>query len=256
MILWWLRQWVRATGALALMLARVVWLAPRMDRRELLRSISSFGVGTLPLAFIVAGVIGATVVLQTSLYVQRFGARTALGWAAGYAVLWEFGPLLLGLMMVARVGARNAAELAQLQVGGQLEGLAGISLDPVPLLIAPRVWGVVLSILFLCVPVFLLAILWELVAAYLSLDLPLRVFLSSFSGMVGAGELWAGVIKSVAFALATALVSTLAGLRASNGARAVGEAAAWAVVYGAAAIFSLDFVLSSLLARVAGLGGS
>jgi phospholipid/cholesterol/gamma-HCH transport system permease protein len=65
------------------------------------------------------------VVLQSALYVERFGARAFLGWASGYAVLWEFGPLLLGLVMAARLGARNAAELATMQVGGQIEGLRG-----------------------------------------------------------------------------------------------------------------------------------
>ncbi|MBX5482396.1 MAG: ABC transporter permease [Myxococcaceae bacterium] len=233
------------------MLVRVCRLLPSMDRRELLRSIAHFGFGSLPLTIVVATVTGATVVLQTSLYVERFGARQMLGWAAGYAVLWEFGPLLLGLMLVARVGARNAAELAQLSVGGQLEGLAGISLDPLALLVAPRVWGVLMSVVFLALPAFVIATLWEIAAAFFTLQIPVRVFLGTFQEMLGTGELLGGLVKSVAFAGAIALVSTLAGIRARGGARAVGRAAASAVVYGAAAIFALDFSLSSLLSRLA-----
>lgn len=247
----WVLEWIRATGALALMLGRVIVLLPRMDRREFLRSVRHFGYGTLPLTLVVATVTGATVVLQTSLYVERFGARQMLGWAAGYAVIWEFGPLLLGLMLTARVGARNAAELAQLAVGGQIEGLSGISLDPLSFLVAPRVWGVLVSVTFLTIPAFLVAILWEIVAAFFTLDLPVRVFLSTFEDMLGLQEIMAGFFKSFAFAVAIALVSTLFGLRARGGARAVGRAAASAVVYGAAAIFSLDFVLSSLLSTLA-----
>ena len=235
---------------------RVLWLAPRMNRRELLRSIVNFGFGTLPLTVGLSTMIGATVVLQTGIYAERFGARTAFGWAAGYAVLWEFGPLLLGLMMAARVGARNAAELAQLSVGGQLEGLAGISIDPIALLVAPRVWGVVVSIILLAMPAFLLAIGWEIVTAYFTLHLPVRVFLASFKEALSGGVLLGGFIKCVAFAIGIALVSTLSGLRAHGGSKAVGQAAASAVVYGAAAIFSLDFALSELLARAALFGGT
>jgi phospholipid/cholesterol/gamma-HCH transport system permease protein len=252
----WVRAWVRASGAVALLGARVLWTLPRMNGREFLRAIAEFGYGTLPLTVVVAVVTGATVVLQTSLYVERFGARTALGWAAGYAVLWEFGPLLLGLMMAARVGARNAAQLAQLTIGGQIEGLSGISLDPIAVLLAPRVWGVIVSVVFLTMPAFALAILCEIVAAYFTLELPVRVFLGTFEGLLAGGDLLGGFIKSVAFAVAIALVSTVAGVRAQGGARGVGRAAASAVVYGAAAIFSLDFALSSLLAGVAAFGGA
>ncbi len=241
-------------GALGLMLGRVFWLLPKLDRRELLRGLHAFGWQALPLTGVVSTMIGATVVLQTSLYTERFGARSYLGWAAGHAVIWEFGPLLLGMMMAARVGARNAAELAQLSVDGQLEGLSGISLDPVALLVAPRVWAVVASVSLLAAPAFLLAVLWEIVAAFFTLDLPVRVFLGTFSEMLGMDALFAGLLKSVAFAWAIALISSLCGIRAKGGSRAVGAAAAASVVWSAAAIFALDFAVSTLLHRLAASG--
>ena len=250
----WVRAWAQSTGALTVMLARVFLLLPRMNRREFFRGLVAFGWQTLPLTLVVSTVIGATVVLQTSLYTERFGARTFLGWAAGYAVIWEFGPLLVGLMMAARVGARNAAELAQLSVDGQLLGLSGISLDPLALLVAPRVWAVVVSVSLLAMPAFLLAILWEIVASFFTLDLPVRVFLDSFESMLGWGELSGGLLKSVAFAWAIALVSTQVGMHAQGGSRAVGRAAASSVVWSAASIFALDFVLSWILARIAAMG--
>lgn len=243
----WSRQWVRGTGVLALLLWRTVGLLPKMDRKEYLRAMAEYGFGTLPVAMIVSVVNGVMIVMQTSLYTERFGARAFLGWAAGYSVLWEFGPLLLGLTLAARVGTRNAAELASLSIGGQIEGLAGISLDPLALLVTPRVWAVLTTVTLLAVPSFLVTILCEVAAAAISIDLPPGAFLSSFRQMLGPKELFAGVLKSFAFAWAIALVSTAVGLRASGGAKAVGQAAASSVVFGAAAIFSLDFVLSLAL---------
>ncbi len=248
----WFGRWLRATGIAALLLGRVLRELPRMRGRELLRSIQEFGVASLPLAGIVGVVVGAMVVMQTSLYTERFGARAFLGWAAGHAVLWEFGPLLLGLMMTARVGARNAAELASLRIGGQIEGLSGVSVDPLAVLVAPRVFGMIISITLLGIPTYLLAILSEAAAAKVTLGLPLRVFFDSFAGMLGLAELVSGMLKLFAYAWAVALISTALGLRAEGGARAVGQAAAATVVWGAAGIFSLDLVLSGLLAGAAG----
>ncbi len=240
---------VRAVGALVLVLARTVLGLTRMDRRELLRGLVQFGWGSLPLVLATAALTGATVVVQTSLYVQRFGARVVLGWAAGYAVLWEFGPLLLGLVMAARLGARNAAELATMQVGGQIEGLRGIGLDPFGVLVAPRVVAMTLSVSGLSALSFLVAVLFEALAALFTLGLPVRAFFDSFEHMLRATDVLGGVVKASTFGLSIALVSTAVGLRARGGARAVGQAAAGAVVLGCATIFLLDFLLTTTLAR-------
>lgn len=242
----------RGAGVIALVLGRTLLHLPRLDGRELWRGMLHFGVNSLPLTLGVAAVTGATVVVQSALYVERFGARQYLGWAAGYAVIWEMGPLLLGLMMAGRVGARNAAELATLSIGGQLEGLRGISLDPFRLLVAPRVLAIVCSLLLLSFVATVVALLVEAAAARVALELPVRVFFGAFEDMIRLGDLVAGTVKTLAFATAIALVSTACGLSAVGGARAVGQAAAAAVVRSAAAIFTLDLLLTPLLAR--GLG--
>lgn len=246
----WFILWVHATGIVGLVLLRTVRQLFKLNRREYVRGLFHFGWGSLGIALWVAVVIGAMVVVQSGLYVQRFGARAFLGWAAAFAVIWEFGPLLLGMVMAARVGARNAAELSSLQTGGQLEGLRGISLDPFALLVAPRVLAIVTSIGCLAAVTFLVAICVEIVAAYFTLGLPIRVFRENMAQALGWTDALGGITKSLAFGLAIATVSTAVGLRAHGGARAVGRTAASAVVWSALSIFSLDLVLTPLLARI------
>lgn len=256
-------SFVRALGALVMWLARLVGAnalvfgrtllhLPRLNLGELGRAIVLFGYRSLPLSLGAATLIGATVVLQAGVYAIKFGARLYIGWAASFSLLWEMGPLLLGLMMAARIGARNAAELALLTVNGQIEGLKGISLDPFRILVAPRVVASLFSVLALSTTTFFVAICWEVVAAYFTLDLPVRIFFQSFSDMLRWGDLAGGVTKTTAFGLAISVVSTAAGLRASGGARGVGQAAASAVVTSCAAIFILDFLLTPMLARLYG----
>jgi phospholipid/cholesterol/gamma-HCH transport system permease protein len=211
-----------------------------------------FGFRSMPLALGVATLAGATVVLQAGIYAERYGTRLYVGWAAGYAVLWEFGPLLLGLVMSARVGARNAAELALLKVNGQLEGLRGISLDPFRILVAPRLVASAISVGALACLTFLVACLWEAISAFFLLRLPLRVFFNAFADMLRAGDLYGGMCKSLAFGVAIAVVSTAVGLASEQGARGVGKAAATSVVACCAAIFFLDFALTPFLARALG----
>ncbi len=239
-------------GRTARLAFRAALRLPRMSVHELLRSLVHFGYETLPLCLIVAAITGATAVLQTTIAVGRLGARGLLGWAAGFAVLWEFGPLVLSLMLAARVGARNAAELATLRVGGQLEGLAGVALDPYALLVAPRVVGLVVASVFLAFVTFLVAIVLEAAAAYATMRIPTGAFYQSFSGLLSTRDLAAGMTKVTAFAAAIAIISTGSGIEARGGARGVGQAVASSVVQSSAAIFVLDFALTPLIDRVFG----
>ena len=240
----------RAIGALALVATRTVIHLPRLDRSEFFRAVVHFGFRSLPLALGVAALTGAIVVLQAGAYAEKFGARQYAGWAGGYAVLWEFGPLLLGLMMAARIGARNAAELALLKVNGQIEGLRGISLDPFGLLVAPRVAATAIAVAALSTITFLFAVIWESIAAFFTMRLPLRVFYTAFSDMLWWGDFLGGGIKALVFGVAISLVSTAVGLGATGGARGVGRAAATSVVMSCFTIFALDFLITPPLARL------
>lgn len=239
----------RWCGSVTLVIARTALHLPRLERGELGRAMVLYGYRSLPLTLGAATLIGATVVLQAGVYATKFGARLYTGWAAGYALMWEFGPLLLGLVMAARIGARNAAELALLSVDGQMEGLRGISLDPFRILVAPRVVAAVLSVATLTTLTFLVAIVWEAVAAYFALELPLRVFMRSFEDMLRWSDLVGGLLKSTVFGFAISVVSTAAGLDVQGGARGVGNASARAVVASCASIFALDLVLTPLLMK-------
>ena len=245
-------QWVGAGAALS---ARVVARLPQVRARELLRSAARLGADSVPLVLAAAVICGTMMVLQTQIYVERYGARAFLGWAASFAVVWEFGPLLLGLMLAARSGAQNAAELAAMSTSGQLEGLEGVSLDPVGLLVAPRMIALLGASAVLSGLFFAVAIGFEIVAAAVSLRLPPMVFLESLRDMLDAKDLLAGLIKSVAFGGAVAITSSLSGLRARGGARAVGEATARSVQLAAASIFALDFLLTKLLTPLLGAPG-
>jgi phospholipid/cholesterol/gamma-HCH transport system permease protein len=231
----------------ALVFGRALASLPRLQWRELLRTVSHFGFDSLPLIAAVALLTGLTVVVQAHLYVRYFNARQFVGWAAGYAIFWEFGPLLLGLMLATRTGAKNAAELAVYRTAGQLEGLEGIGVDPLPVVVAPRLFGLLAAGMLLSSITFLLAIACEAVASQLFLDLPWRAFALSFQGMLSWRDVAAGLTKCFAFALAISVLSTTAGLTAEGGAEGVGRAAARAVVSSAGAVFALDFLLTAAL---------
>ncbi|MDB4970059.1 MAG: transporter permease, partial [Myxococcales bacterium] len=87
-------------GGMLLLAWRVLLglLTWKLDGRELLRNLYKMGVQSLPIVVLTAFFTGGIMVIQSGIFVRRFGAYGLLGFGAGYATLREVGPILIGLM--------------------------------------------------------------------------------------------------------------------------------------------------------------
>ena len=220
---------------------------PHLWGRELLRTLSRFGAGSLLIATTVAAATGGIIVLETASYTVAFGARDILGGMAGISILREFGPLMVALVMSGWVGAANAAELGNLALGGQVTALRGLGADPYEVLVAPRVWGTLFAMALLALPADLAAVGGGAVAARVALGVDPGLFFRSFEHYVKLRDVVEGFIKIFAFGAAIALLSSRAGLRTRGGARAVGRSVAGSVVQSVVWVLILDFAITALV---------
>ena len=98
----------------------------------------NIGVDSVPLAAIVAAFIGAVTAIQTRY--QLFGGvqLSVVGLISRQSVILELGPLLTGLVLTGRVGARITAEIGTMRVTEQIDALETLAYDPVAYLVVPR----------------------------------------------------------------------------------------------------------------------
>ena len=236
-------------GALVRLLAGIV-RAPRdatFDGRQVMRQARTFGVGSLWVVVGTAALVGGILIVQAGLSVRRFGIRELVGWAAGFGILRDVGPLMAGLVFSGRVGSRNAAELASMKVRSQFDGLVAMGLDPVAVVVAPRAVAMVFALVALHFVGSAVAVLSAGGAARLLLAVEPSQFWRSFVERTTTADLASGALKSLVFGVAVALVSSRAGLAAGEGASSVGAAAKSAVVRGALWIVALDLLVARWL---------
>ncbi|MBK7073869.1 MAG: ABC transporter permease [Myxococcales bacterium] len=219
-------------------------LPPRLDGRELVRNLHRMGNRSLPIVALTAFFAGGLMVVQSAPFVKRLGATSLAGWAAGYAVLREIGPILIGLMFSGRVGANNTAELGTMTVTEQLDGLRALAIDPIRYLIVPRVLAMLIMLTALTIIGDLVALVGAAVVAYLVLDIDWRTMYFSFADNLTPHDFFHGVYKSVAFGAAIALTSCYFGVTVKGGAVGVGRAVNAAVVAAAVSIMLLDFFIT------------
>ncbi|MEJ7733053.1 MAG: ABC transporter permease [Polyangiaceae bacterium] len=235
---------VGGMGLLAFrVLVRVFTL--RFDGAELMRNLYKMGVKSVPIVIVTALFTGAIMVIQAAPIVQRYGAQGLIGWGAGFGTLREIAPLLTALMINGRVGANNTAELGTMVVTEQIDALRVLAIDPVSFLIAPRCVAMVATLFLATIFADALALLG---AAYAGLGLlgvePMVFYNGLTSGLLGIGDVFNGLFKSVVFGVVMALASCQYGLGVKGGAPGVGRAVNATVVASAAGIFILDYFVS------------
>jgi phospholipid/cholesterol/gamma-HCH transport system permease protein len=190
---------------------------------------------------------GAIMVVQAGMYVRMMGAYNLLGWGAGFATLREVGPVFIALIFSGRVGAQTTAELATMVVTDQVDALRLMAIDPLRLLVGPRV--VALTVVLVCLTMIgdVMSILGGAVTAKLLLDVGPTTFFDSLRTYGTTGDVLNGLCKSVAFAVAIAGTACHHGMSVRGGAASVGRAVNASVVASAAWVFLVDFALAFLL---------
>lgn len=236
-------------GGIALLgfhlLVRLVRL--EIDWHELVRVLYKAGNRSLAIVAFTALFNGAILVIQAAPVVERFGATDFIGWAAGFGVLNELGPLLVSLMFSGRVGANNTAELGTMVVTEQVDALRALAIDPLSYLILPRVVAMTIMLAALNIVGVSVALLGSVVASQLLLEVRPGLFMQSFLDMLDQWDFLRGLIKATVFGVMIALTSSFYGLRTKGGATGVGRSVNACVVAAAVGIFGLDYLAALIL---------
>ncbi|MCE9577604.1 MAG: ABC transporter permease [Deltaproteobacteria bacterium] len=236
----------REAGGMVMLLGSVLraLVPPSMDGRELVRNLHKMGNRSVPIVALTAFFAGALMTIQSAPFVQRLGATSLAGWAAGYAVLREIGPILIALMFSGRVGANNTAELGTMTVTEQLDGLRALAIDPVRYLIVPRVVAMIVMLVALTAIGDLVALLGGAALGKAALGIEWTTMYHSFADNLGPQDFLQGIWKSLAFGGAIAITSCHFGTTVRGGAVGVGRAVNAQVVASAVSIMLLDFFLT------------
>ncbi len=136
-------------GRIAIYAAQAVGhiFRPPFYPREFLTALMQVGWLSLPVVGMTALFTGGALALQIYAGGQRFSAEAVVPQIVAIGMVRELGPVLVGLMIAARVTSSIAAEIATMKVTEQIDALVTLSTNPMKYLTVPRVLAGVL-----CVP--------------------------------------------------------------------------------------------------------
>jgi phospholipid/cholesterol/gamma-HCH transport system permease protein len=236
-------------GEAAVALARLPEHRRMLRLPDLLRYIDQAGVRSLPLVLMLGYLIGLILAFQSAVPMRRFGADIYVANLVAISLFRELGPLLASVILAGRTGSAFAAEIGTMKVNEEIDALRTMGLDPMSMLVLPRMITSMLVIPIMTL-VLELAGMLGMTTVMRGFGFPLVTIARQVQYWVTTSDLYGGLFKSVCFGMAVAAIGCRAGLNTGVGPRAVGQAATAAVVGGIIVTILLDGVFALIFYRL------
>ena len=225
-----------------------IFRRPRLFRMiSLVNQIEQSGLNAIPIVCLLSFLIGIVIAYVGADQLRQFGAEIFTVNLLGVIMLREIGVLLAAIMIAGRSGSAYTAQIGTMQVNEEIDAMRTLGLDPMHVLVLPRINGLLVSLSILAFLSNVAGLLGGAVMATVVLDVTFVQFLQQLKSVVSLNHFFVGMVKAPVFAFIIAIVGCYEGLRVSGSAESVGRMTTKSVVTSiflviiADAIFSIIF---------------
>ena len=220
----------------------------RLRPASIVRHVYETGVTGMPIVALIAFLISVIVAYLGADQLRKFGAEIFVVDLVTIAVLREMGVLLTAIIVAGRSGSAFAAEIGVMKLNEEVDALDALGMNPVEVLVLPRVLGLVIALPLLTILADATGLLGGgLLSAWL-VNIPATQYLQRMQEAISSTTFWAGLVKAPVFAVLIAVVGTYRGMQVRGSSRELGRLTTVAVVQSiflvilADAIFAIIFV--------------
>jgi phospholipid/cholesterol/gamma-HCH transport system permease protein len=240
------RNVIEFVGNFASAMAGIVRRPKTGNWADTIPIIERAGADAVPIIILINFLVGFVMGYQSANQLKQYGANIFVADLVGISVTRELAPLMTAIIVCGRSGAAFTAELGSMKVSEEIDALRTIGLGPVRYLVLPRVLALVLVTPVLTLFGDVVSVFGGLVVGVLSLDLGVRAYVNQTLLAVHGWDVLTGLIKSVVFGLAIALIACQQGFATSGGAEGVGRRTTSTVVTCLFAIVIIDSLFTVL----------
>lgn len=222
--------------------------APR-NLTSIFRQMSIIGIGTLPIAMLVALFVGMVLSVQTGSELALYGTQEAIGAIVGLSMVKELGPVMTSLLVAGRIGSSMAAEIGAMQVYEEIDALKTLEINPVRYLAMPRLIACLFTVPALVAFAMVVGIIGGGVVADINpkIDVPFTVYYENMTRALDYKEISKGLFKAMVFGGIIAHVGCYVGFKTSGGARGIGESTTRSVVLSFLMIMIANYLLTRFM---------
>jgi len=218
-------------------------LRPRRWRLTALAShIEQTGLDAVPIVALLTFMVGAVVAFLGATVLAEFGASIYTVSLVAFAFLREFGVLLAAILLAGRSASAFAAQIGSMKANEEVDAIRTLGLDPVELLVLPRVLAMLVALPILTFVGMLCGILGGGVVCVLALDISATQFVGILQRDIDISHFLVGLVKAPVFAFLIGVIGCLEGFKVTGSAQSVGEHTTSSVVQSIFMVILIDAV--------------
>jgi|TARA_B110000908_G_scaffold161851_1_gene206622 phospholipid/cholesterol/gamma-HCH transport system permease protein len=215
--------------------------------RELAIAFLNIGWLSLPVVGLTSLFTGGALALQIYAGGARFNAEAVVPQIVAIGMVRELGPVLVGLMIAARVTSSIAAEIATMKVTEQIDALVTLSTHPMKYLTVPRVLAATIVVPALVAIGDIIGIFGGYAVATGTLGFNPAAYIRNTVDFLELKDVVSSLAKGAMFGFIAALMGCYYGMNSGRGAQGVGSATKGSVEAAAVLILAANFVLTGVM---------
>ena len=204
--------------------------------------IEQTGLDAAPIVALLTFLVGAVVAFLGATVLKSFGATIFTVDLVAFSFLREFGVLLTAILIAGRTASAFTAQIGSMKANEEIDAIRTLGLDPMELLVLPRVLALLVALPMLTFLAMLSGIVGGGVVCAVALDISPAMFLSLLKSDIGVQHFLVGMVKAPIFAFLIAAIGCLEGFKVSGSAESVGAHTTSSVVQSIFVVIVLDAV--------------
>jgi phospholipid/cholesterol/gamma-HCH transport system permease protein len=237
-------------GSLFLALIGVLRRPRSLRLTSLVYQLYRIGWQAIPIIVLITFLIGAIIAQQGIFHFRKFGADSYVVDMVGILVLRELGVLIVAIMVAGRSGSAYTAELGSMKMREEIDALSTMGLDPVEVLILPRIVALICALPILSFIGSIAALYGGGLVAQFYGGMGPQIFIARLHEAVSVTSFEVGIIKAPFMALAIGIVACSEGLRVKGSAESLGKQTTTSVVKSIFLVIVLDGLFAVFFASI------
>jgi phospholipid/cholesterol/gamma-HCH transport system permease protein len=237
-------------GSLFLALFSVLRRPKSLRLTSLVYQLYKVGWQAIPIMVLITFLIGAIIAQQGIFHFRKFGADSYVVDMVGILVLRELGVLIVAIMVAGRSGSAYTAELGSMKMREEIDALSTMGLDPVEVLILPRIIALIFALPILSFIGSMAALYGGGLVAQFYGGMGPQIFIARLHEAVSVTSFEVGIIKAPFMALAIGIVACSEGLRVKGSAESLGRQTTTSVVKSIFLVIVLDGLFAVFFASI------
>jgi phospholipid/cholesterol/gamma-HCH transport system permease protein len=231
-------------GQVMITLGGIVVHPRRLRLTSLVHHCQEIGLNAVPIVALMAFLIGVVLAFQGAAQLRQFGAEVFVVDLIAISVLRELGILLTAIIVAGRSGSAFTAAIGSMKMREEIDAMRTLGLDPVTILVVPRVLALMLMLPALGFIADISGLLGGALMSWIELGVSPAVFQSRLVGNTDVWHFGVGMIKAPFFALIIGIIGCYQGMMVGGNAESLGRLTSASVVLSIFMVIVMDAMFS------------